>query len=77
VVSPSGRVTASTRDEGVVVGEVFERTDISAYTQWGDLPALCAFGIAILLAVQRGRGAPSERGRRASLLRKRAKATRP
>ena len=71
VVSPSGRVTASTRDEGVVVGEVFERSDVSAYTRWGDLPALCAFGIAILLAVPRGRSASSERGRRASLLRRR------
>jgi apolipoprotein N-acyltransferase len=68
VVSPSGQVTASTRDEGVVVGEVFERSDVSVYTRWGDLPALCAFGIAILLAVPRGRSAPSERGRRGSLL---------
>jgi apolipoprotein N-acyltransferase len=69
VVSPSGRVTASTRDEGVVIGEVSERNDISASTRWGDLPALCAFGIAILLAVPRGRSAPSERGRHASFLR--------
>jgi apolipoprotein N-acyltransferase len=75
VVSPSGRVTASTRDEGVVVGEVFERSDVSTYTRWGDLPALCAFGIAILLAVPRGRSAPSERGRRASRLRKKATRT--
>jgi apolipoprotein N-acyltransferase len=67
VVSPSGRVTASTRDEGVVVGEVFERSDVSTYTRWGDLPALCAFGIAILLAVPRGRSASllrTERKRR-------------
>jgi len=63
VVSPSGRVTASTRDEDVVIGEVFERSDVSAYARWGDLPALCAFGIAILIAVPRGR--------RASLLRRR------
>jgi apolipoprotein N-acyltransferase len=67
VVSPSGRVTASTRDEGVVVGEVYERNDVSAYTRWGDLPALCAFGIAILIAVPRGR--------RTSLLRKKATRT--
>ena len=67
VVSPSGQVTASTRDEGVVIGEVFERSDVSAYTRWGDLPALCVFGIAILLAVPRGR--------RASRLRKRATRT--
>jgi len=77
VVSPSGRVTASTRDEGVVVGEVFERSDVSAYTRWGDLPALCAFGIAILLAVPRGRSTPSERGRRASLLRDKGKRREP
>jgi apolipoprotein N-acyltransferase len=68
VVSPSGRVTASTRDEGVVVGEVFERSDVAVYTRWGDLPALCAFGIAILLAIPRGRSAPSKRGWRGSLL---------
>jgi apolipoprotein N-acyltransferase len=57
VVAPSGRVIVSTREEGVVVGEVYERNDVSVYTRWGDLPALCAFGIAILIAVPRGRHA--------------------
>ena len=55
VVSPTGRVTASTHDEGVVVAEVAERSDESVYTRWGDLPVLCAFGIALLVALPRGR----------------------
>ncbi len=57
VVSPTGRVTASTHDEGVVVAEIAERSDESVYTRWGDLPVLCAFGIALLVALPRRRRA--------------------
>jgi apolipoprotein N-acyltransferase len=58
IVSPLGRVTASTRDEGVAVGEVYERSDVSVYTRWGDLPALGIFCLCILVAVPRGRRTP-------------------
>jgi len=54
-VSPAGRVTASTRDEGVLVAEVAERTDRSVYNRLGDLPILCASGAALLAAVVRRR----------------------
>ncbi len=64
IVSPSGRVTASTRDEAVVVGDVFERTGLSAYTRFGDLPALCLFCVGVVIALPRGRGAPRGKGRR-------------
>ncbi len=51
IVSPTGRVVASTRDEGVVVADVAERSDASVYTRCGDWPALGLFGIAILVAL--------------------------
>ncbi len=56
VVSPTGRVTAQTRDEGVLVADVARRNDLSLYTRWGDLPALVLFGLALVAAVPRRRG---------------------
>jgi apolipoprotein N-acyltransferase len=68
VVSPTGRITASTRGEGVVIADVVRRSDLSLYTRWGDLPALCVFAALVLLALPKRRsalGATVERAARA------------
>ncbi len=56
-VSPTGRVVAATRDEGVVVAEVALRDGISPYTRWGDWPILAAALVALGVAAARRRRA--------------------
>ncbi len=48
IIDPRGRIIGSTRSEGVLIGEVVRRDDVSPYSRWGDLPFLIIVGVGIV-----------------------------
>jgi len=47
-VSPRGVIVQTTRDEGVLLGSVATRQDLSLYARWGDVPLLVVAGLVVV-----------------------------
>jgi len=48
IIDPTGRIVASTKEEGVLRGNVGRMEAISPYSRWGDLPFIALAGIGVL-----------------------------
>ncbi len=64
IVAPDGRIVRTTSEEGVLVGDVHRRTDLTPYTRVGDLPVVVLLGAVAgsLLFVRRRRPAAQSEG---------------
>jgi apolipoprotein N-acyltransferase len=62
IVAPDGRIVRTTSEEGILVGDVFRRGDLTVYVRVGDALVLAVLGAAagIVLVVRRRRS-PAEK----------------